>query len=87
MTSQDQPCYTWHTTKRDHAAGDGTVTVSVKLPRSRSYVDGFPVDYHVSITPSQPCALAVTNKSHDGFDVILKALTAVHSLPGPSAHW
>jgi hypothetical protein len=74
MTSQDQPCYVWHHTKRDHAAGDGTVTVNIKPPKTRSYVDGFPTDYHVTVTPSQPCAVGVTNKSRDGFDVTLRSL-------------
>ena len=37
--------------------------------------DGFPIaTYHVSVTPEQVCAVAVTNKAADGFDVTLSAI-------------
>jgi hypothetical protein len=32
--------------------------------------------YHVSATPEQVCAVAVTNETTDGFDVTLSALDA-----------
>jgi hypothetical protein len=54
-TSQDQPCYVWHHLKHNHAAGNGSITVPVKLPKT-VHVDGFPVDYVVAVTASQPCA-------------------------------
>ena len=38
------------------------------------HVDGFPVDYAVSVTPDQPCAVSVTNKSRYSFDVTLTSL-------------
>jgi hypothetical protein len=45
----------------------------VKLPKTM-HVDGFPVNYAVSVMPDQPCAVSVTNKTRYGFDVTLTAL-------------
>ena len=74
-TSQDQPCYCWHHRGHEHAGGN-TITVGVKLPRT-THVDGWPLaGYHVSVTPSQPCAVSVTNKDKYGFDVVLTSLDA-----------
>jgi hypothetical protein len=74
-TSQDAPAYVWHHTKHAHGPalkGDGYAVVHVKLPKTGGHFAGFPVDYHVSITPEQPGIVAsVTNKSADGFDVVL----------------
>ena len=72
-TSQDAPAYVWHHTKHAHAAGSGTVTTTVKLPKTM-HVDGFPVDYTVSVTPDQPCAVGVNNKTRYSFDVTLTSL-------------
>jgi hypothetical protein len=72
-TSQDAPGYIWHHTKHTHAAGSGQVTVTVKLPKTM-HVDGFPVDYTVSVTPDQPCAVSVNNKTRYSFDVTLTSL-------------
>ena len=73
QTSQDAPGYIWHHTKHAHAAGSGQVTVTVKLPKTM-HVDGFPVDYAVTVTPDQPCAVSVTNKTRYSFDVTLTSL-------------
>jgi hypothetical protein len=72
-TSQDAPGYIWHHTKHTHPASNGSVTVSVVLPKT-THVDGFPVDYAVSVTPDQPCAVSVANKTRYGFDVTLTSL-------------
>jgi hypothetical protein len=68
LTSQDQSAFIWRHTAHQHAAGN-SVTTHVKLPRTKAH-DGFPIaTYHVSVTPEQVCAVAVTNKTTDGFDV------------------
>ena len=73
-TSQDSPAYVWHTARHAHAAGKGTVTVSVKLPRTM-YQDGFPVEtFAISVTPDQPCAISVNNRTRHSFDVTLTSL-------------
>jgi hypothetical protein len=61
----------WHHTKHTHPAGSGSVTV--KLPKTM-HVDGFPVDYTVSVTPDQPCGVSVTSKSRYSFDVVLSSI-------------
>jgi hypothetical protein len=59
---------------KEHGAGTGSVTVKVKLPTTM-HVDGFPVpSFVISVTPSQPCAVSVGNKSRHVFDVTLSAL-------------
>jgi hypothetical protein len=73
QTSQDAPGYIWHHTKHAHAAGSGSVTVTVKLPKTM-HVDGFPVAYAVAVTPSHPCAASVRNQMRYGFDVVLSSL-------------
>jgi hypothetical protein len=73
-TSQDAPMHIWHHTGHAHAAGKGSVTVTVKLPAGRSYPEGFPSKYAVSVTPSQLCAVSVNNQTATSFDVTLTAL-------------
>jgi hypothetical protein len=73
ITTQNAPAYIWHHTKHAHPAGSGSVTVAVKLPKTM-HIDGMPVDYVVSVTPDQPCAVSVTNKSRHSFDVTLTSL-------------
>ena len=74
ITSKDAPAFAWHHTKYTYLAGSGKVTVTVKLPKTM-HVDGMPVDYVVSVTPDQPCAVSVTNKTRHSFDVTLTSLT------------
>jgi hypothetical protein len=58
-TSQDAPAHVYHA-KHKHAAGTGSVTTSIKLPRTM-HVDGMPTDaYVVSVTPSQPAITSVS---------------------------
>jgi hypothetical protein len=72
-TSQGDPAHMFHTTK-EHPAGTGNVVTTVKLPKT-IHVDGFPVEtYAVSVTPSQPCAVSVSNQTRYGFDVTLSSL-------------
>ena len=73
-TTQDAPCYVWHHLKHTHAAGN-TVTTTVKLPKTQAH-DGFPVRYHTSVTPSQPCSVHVSNQTAHSFDVTLTSLDA-----------
>jgi hypothetical protein len=69
-TSQDAPAHIYHATHK-HAAGTGSVTTSVKLPRTM-HVDGFPTEtYVVSVTPSQPAIVSVSNQTKYGFDATL----------------
>jgi hypothetical protein len=74
MTSQDSPVFVWHHVNHTHDAGSGAVTVPVKLPRTKSH-DGFPRAYTVSVTPSQPCVVSVTDKTSSGFNVVLTPLS------------
>jgi hypothetical protein len=54
----------------------------VKMPKTL-HVDGFPVvNFHVSVTPNQPCAVSVTNKDRYGFDVVLTSLDATPLVKG-----
>lgn len=72
-TTQGEAAHIFHTTK-EHLAGTGSVTTHVKLPVNM-HNDGMPKDtYVISVTPSQPCAASVTNKTRHGFDVTLSAL-------------
>lgn len=81
LTSQDQSAYIWHHTQQKHVAGN-TVTAHVKLPKTMAH-DGFPVEqYHVSVTPNQPCAVSVSNKDRHGFDVVLTSLDATPLVEG-----
>jgi hypothetical protein len=73
MTSQDQPAYVWQHTKYKHAAGTGSVTTSVRFPKHKTF-EGYPTDYVVAVTPSQPCVVSVSNQTSAGFDVTLSAL-------------
>jgi hypothetical protein len=74
-TNQGESAFMWHHRGHEHKGGN-TVTVRVKLPKTL-HVDGFPLaGYHVSVTPSQPCAVSVTNKDRYGFDVALTSLDA-----------
>ena len=46
------------------------------MPKTMAH-DGFPLEnYHVSVTPNQPCAASVANKDKYGFDVVLTSLDA-----------
>ena len=74
ITSKDQSTFVWHHAKHEHGAGTGSVTVTVKLPKTM-HVDGFPVETcAVAVTPSQPCAASVSNQTRYGFDVVLSSL-------------
>ena len=58
------------------------MTAHVKLPKTM-HVDGFPKeDFHVSVMPSQPCAVSVSNKNRYRFDVILTSLDATPLVEG-----
>jgi hypothetical protein len=78
--SQDAPAYVWFHTKHVHAAGN-TVTTSVKLPKTSAH-DGMPVRYHASVTPSQRCAVSVTNQTAHLFYVTLTSLDATPLVAG-----
>jgi hypothetical protein len=75
ITSKDPRGYIWHHTRHTHPAGSGSVTVTVKLPKTM-HVDGFPADYVAIVTPSQPCAASVTDQTRYGFTVTLTSLDA-----------
>jgi hypothetical protein len=66
----------WHRTQQKHARNivttTNTVTTRIKLCTMAQ--DGFPVDYHVNVTPDQPCVVSVRNKDRYGFDVVLTSL-------------
>jgi hypothetical protein len=73
-TSQDSPAYVWHTARHAHAAGKGSIVVPVKLPKTM-HQDGFPTEsFAISVTPSQPCAVSVSDQTRYGFDVTLTSL-------------
>ena len=79
ITSQGSPGFVWFHGNHAHGPvlqGDGYVVAHVKLPKTHAYPGGFPVDsYHVTVTPSTPgCAVSVTNKDTEGFDVVLSSL-------------
>ena len=72
-TSRGAPAHMLATTK-EHPAGTGGVTVAVKLPKTM-HVDGFPVEaFAISVTPDQPCAVSVNNRTRHLFDVTLTSL-------------
>jgi hypothetical protein len=67
-TNQATQAHVFHTT---HKHGAGSVTTSVKLPKTM-HQDGFPTEtYVVSVTPSQPAIVSVGNQTRYGFDVTL----------------
>jgi hypothetical protein len=68
-TSQDAPAHVYHT-KQKHPAGKGSLVASVTLPKTM-HVDRFPVGYVVSVTPSGPAIVSVSNQTKYGFDVTL----------------
>ena len=73
-TSQDSPCHVWHHRGHEHDGGK-TVTTHIEFKKTAAHSGGFPSNsYHVSVTPSQPCAVSVTNKSQHGFEVTLTSL-------------
>jgi hypothetical protein len=63
---QDQRAYVWHHLGMNHAAGSGSVTTSVKLPTTKAHSNGFPTNYVVWVTPSQPCVASVSNQTPHG---------------------
>ena len=72
-TTQGAPAHMFHTTK-EHGAGKGSVVTTIKLPKTM-HVDGFPVEtFAISVTPDQPCAVSVNNRTRHSFDVTLSAL-------------
>ena len=73
-TSQGEPAHMYQTTK-EHPAGKGSVTVQVKLPKNM-HVDGFPTEsYSVSVTPSVPVIVSISNQSRYGFDCTMTSPT------------
>ena len=79
VTSQEQPCYTWHHLV-EHAAGE-TVTVPVRFPKHKTF-EGFPTSYSAFVTPDQPAAVSVTDKDQAGFTVTLTSLSATPLMKG-----
>jgi hypothetical protein len=72
-TSQDAPAHVYHA-KHKHGAGTGSVVTTVKFPKTM-HQDGFPTEtYVVSVTPSQPAIVSVSNQTKHGFDVTLTAI-------------
>jgi hypothetical protein len=58
-----------------NAAGSGSgasVTTTVTFP---SATGGLPPNFAVLVSPNQACAWSVTNKTWQGFDVVLTPLT------------
>jgi hypothetical protein len=59
--------------RHKHAAGTGSVTTSIKLPKTM-HVDGMPTEFYtVSVTPSQPVTASVSDQDKNGFIVTLTA--------------
>jgi hypothetical protein len=68
--SQGEPAHMFHTTK-EHPAGKGSVVVKVKLPTTM-HVDGMPKEtFAISVTPSVPAIVSISNKTRHSFDVTL----------------
>jgi hypothetical protein len=77
LTSQDQSAFIWRHTAHKHAAGN-VVGTRVNFPKTKAYTEGFPhTAYHVSVTPSQPCAVHVTEQDQSGFRVVMTSLNDI----------
>jgi hypothetical protein len=74
-TSQDSAAFLCVHTSHSHPGGN-TVTTTVRFPKSAAHSEGFPVGYHVSVTPSHACSVHVSDQTPESFDVTLTSLDA-----------
>jgi hypothetical protein len=69
-TSQGDPAHMFHT-RKEHPAGTGSVVTTVKLPKTM-HVDGMPNEaFSISVTPSVPAIVSISNQTRHSFDVTL----------------
>jgi hypothetical protein len=71
ILTDNQAAQTYVATQLGIANGAGSgAGASVTVPVTFPY-PGLPAEYCVMVTPSQPCFFGVTNKTSNGFSVVL----------------